>query len=90
MNWNAWKPCENCISCGNCESATSSAEWYPCDECISEDTPMGLIQASMKGFCPVGFCRHCGRPLTAAARERLEKQLRAMGECMEHDGGAGK
>lgn len=72
----AWEPCEDCISCGNCVSATEEIESFPCAECISDDGPGGSIRSSMKYFVAVGFCKKCGRPLTNRAWDELEKQLR--------------
>lgn len=72
----AWKPCENCFSCGNCSEAGTDIDDYPCAECISDHEPNGLLQASMRHFHPVGFCRSCGRPLTPDAWADLKKLLR--------------
>lgn len=72
----AWEPCKDCISCGNCVSATEGIEDFPCAECISDDGPGGSIRSSMKYFVAVGFCQKCGRPLTNKAWDELEKRLR--------------
>ena len=70
-----WRPCENCISCGNCSSAGGNTDDYPCADCISDYMPNGLLQASMRHFRPVGFCQYCGRPLTPKAWAELKKRL---------------
>ena len=71
----AWKPCDGCMSCSNCDDAMQKDDDYPCCECIDSKAPNGLLQASMKYFQATGYCRHCGRPLTPEAWAELGKRL---------------
>lgn len=70
LNRSAWEPCEWCGTCENCQHATAGENETPCCYCLS--TEGGI----MNDFNPAGFCKYCGRPLTDAAWEMLEKKLR--------------
>lgn len=61
LDRSAWQPCEECESCGNCKHGSEHICPFGCSDLIA--------------FEPVGFCKHCGRPLTDAAWDMLEKRL---------------
>lgn len=71
LDRSAWEPCENCESCDNCEYAMFDGCEYPCNDCVTEckeSYPVSFFKA-------VGYCKHCGRPLTDAAWDMLGKRL---------------
>lgn len=62
----AWEPCRRCKTCQSCKSSIcslddKSSECYDCDH--------------MGNYEPMGFCPWCGRPLTDAAWEMLERRI---------------
>lgn len=66
LDRSAWKPCRHCKTCVSCKSSiceidNKSSKCYDCDD--------------MSNYEPIGFCPHCGRPLTNAAWDMLEKRL---------------
>lgn len=65
----AWEPCEWCGTCENCQHATAGENETPCCYCLSTE------EGIMNDFNPAGFCKYCGRPLTDAAWDMLEKRL---------------
>ncbi|OUN38631.1 hypothetical protein B5G28_08540 [Faecalibacterium sp. An77] len=67
INFDAWKPCEKCRSCFSCTHVVENAKdsrnaCFWCDH--------------MDKFEPLPHCSKCGRPLTAEAREMLDRRLR--------------
>lgn len=72
LDRSAWETRENCESCDNCEYAMFDGCEYPCNDCVTEckeSYPVPFFKA-------VGCCKHCGRPLTDAAWEMLERRIR--------------
>ena len=69
----AWEPCAKCVGCGNCYYFLYDDDEYPCNKCLKESTDKNQYPK----FEPIGFCKHCGRPLTDEAvqmvMERMEK-----------------
>lgn len=64
-----WGPCHFCKkkSCDNCECGyDTTGENENCANCIEESEWKPVYE----------FCPFCGRPLTPAAREMLERRLR--------------
>lgn len=66
LDRSAWEPCRRCKTCQSCKSSIcglddKSSECYDCD--------------NMGNYEPMGFCPWCGRPLTDAAWEMLERSL---------------
>ena len=62
--------CCECRSCGNCIYDGMSGRTNPCFVCMKS--------GDMKYFSPVGYCRRCGKPLTAAARAILRRRIRGL------------
>lgn len=61
------EPCEKCISCANCKRGDEelcSRLYEECETCHK-----------YSNFEPRNFCSECGRPLTDAAWDMLEKRL---------------
>lgn len=56
----AWEPCAKCVGCGNCYYFLYDDDEYPCNKCLKESTDKNQYPK----FEPIGFCKHCGRPLT--------------------------
>ena len=69
IDLDAWEPCNHCISCENCENVFEQEYREPCETCIKS-------AEKKEKFEPVGFCKHCGRPLTPEAWAILEQRLR--------------
>lgn len=67
INFAHWKPCKICdlSRCDTCRHVLNDSTEYPCDRCEMSEH-----------YKPYNFCPHCGRPLTPAARELLERRLR--------------
>ena len=66
LDRSAWEPCRRCKTCQSCKSSIcsindKSSGCYDCDH--------------MENYEPMGFCPWCGRPLTDAAWEMLERRL---------------
>ena len=66
LDRSVWKPCRRCKTCQSCKSSIysindKSSGCYDCD--------------NMGNYEPMGFCPWCGRPLTDAAWEMLEKRV---------------
>lgn len=59
----AWEPCAKCVGCGNCYYFLYDDDEYPCNKCLKESTDKNQYPK----FEPIGFCKHCGRPLTEDA-----------------------
>lgn len=68
----AWEPCAKCVGCGNCYYFLHDDDEYPCNKCLKESTDKNQYPR----FEPIGFCKHCGRPLTEEAWAELEKRRR--------------
>lgn len=68
----AWKPCEKCVGCGNCNYFLYDDDESPCDKCLRGSTD----EKPYPEFSPIAFCKHCGWPLTPEARAIQEKRLR--------------
>ena len=61
-----WKPCRRCKTCQSCKSSI----------CSLNDKSSGCYDCDHMGnYEPMGFCPWCGRPLTDAAWEMLERRL---------------
>ena len=58
-----WEPCAKCVGCGNCYYFLYDDDEYPCNKCLKESTDKNQYPK----FEPIGFCKHCGRPLTEDA-----------------------
>ena len=69
-----WEPCAKCVGCGNCYYFLYDDDEYPCDKCLKGSTAKNPYPE----FKPIGFCKHCGRPLTEKAWAELEKRTGAM------------
>lgn len=67
INFAHWKPCKICdlSRCDTCRHVLNDSTEYPCDHCEMSEH-----------YKPYNFCPNCGRPLTPAARELLERRLR--------------
>ena len=66
LDRSAWEPCRRCKTCQSCKSSIcglddKSSECYDCD--------------NMGNYEPMGFCPWCGRPMTDAAWEMLERRI---------------
>lgn len=66
-----WEPCAKCVGCGNCYYFLYDDDEYPCDKCSKGSTAKNPYPE----FKPIGFCKHCGRPLTEKAWAELEKRM---------------
>lgn len=67
LDRSAWEPCEECKEkrCATCHYDDALPIFEPCDSCMDGS-----------GWKPAyKFCPECGRPLTNAAWEMLEKRL---------------
>lgn len=64
----ALEPCEECRSCNNCKNNSD----YSPDEGIYGECSQCHEYSN---FEPFNFCHECGRPLTDAAWEMLERRL---------------
>lgn len=62
-----WEPCAKCRSCFSCAHVV---------EPINDSKHACFWCEHMDKFKPMNFCPNCGRPLTPAAREMLERRLR--------------
>lgn len=62
----AWEPCEKCRSCRSCAHVVES---------MNDSTGACFWCDHMNQFKPMNFCSACGRPLTDAAWDVLEKRL---------------
>lgn len=71
IDMEAWEPCAKCVGCGNCYYFLYDDDEYPCNKCLKESTDKNQYPK----FEPIGFCKHCGRPLTKDAWAELEKRL---------------
>lgn len=67
LDRSAWKPCAKCRSCRSCIHVVES---------MNDSTGACFWCDHMNQFKPMNFCSNCGRPLTDAAWEMLEKRLR--------------
>lgn len=66
LDRSAWEPCRRCKTCQSCKSSI----------CSIDDKSSGCYDCDhMENYEPMGFCPWCGRPLTDAAWEMLEKRL---------------
>lgn len=66
LDRSAWEPCRRCKTCESCKSSI----------CSTDDKSSGCYKRDhMENYEPMGFCPRCGRPLTDAAWEMLEKRL---------------
>ena len=66
LDRSVWEPCRRCKTCQSCKSSIfslndKSSGCYDCD--------------NMGNYEPMGFCPWCGRPLTDAAWEMLERRM---------------
>lgn len=68
LDRSAWEPCAECQSCDNCKN---NSDYNP-DEGIYGEC--GRCH-KYSNFEPRSFCGECGRPLTDAAWDMLEKRL---------------
>lgn len=66
LDRSAWELCEKCRSCRTCIHAIES---------MSDSTGTCFWCDYMDKYKPMNFCPECGRPLTDAAWEMLEKRL---------------
>lgn len=62
----AWEPCAKCRSCASCVDSCESAKDPSC---------MCFSCSRYGNYRPRNFCPECGRPLTDAAWEMLERRL---------------
>lgn len=67
INFDKWEPCKSCEtnSCTTCAYHLYGLGDEPCIKCLRTSR-----------YEPLSFCPDCGRPLTPAARELLERRLR--------------
>lgn len=66
LDRSAWEPCRRCKTCESCKSSI----------CSIDDKSSGCYDCDhMENYEPMGFCPWCGRPLTDAAWEMLEKRV---------------
>ena len=72
----AWEPCAKCVGCGNCYYFLYDDDEYPCNKCLKESTDKNQYPK----FEPIGFCKHCGRPLTDEAVQRVMERLEELHE----------
>lgn len=75
IDMEAWEPCAKCLGCGNCYYFLYDNDEYPCNKCLKESTDKNQYPTK---FEPIGFCKHCGRPLTDEAWDELEKRMRGV------------
>ena len=68
LDRSAWEPCGECRSCDNCKNNSD----YSPDEGIYGECSQCHEYSN---FEPFNFCHECGRPLTDAAWEMLERRL---------------
>lgn len=64
LDRSAWKPCSKCKSCWTCTDVIEGIDYEPCVSCGRYSNYKG------NNFCP-----WCGRPLTDAAWDMLERRL---------------
>ena len=66
LDRSAWEPCNRCKSCWTCKSAI---------EPVRAENSKCFLCEYLSNYEPLNYCPHCGRPLTDAAWEMLEKRL---------------
>ena len=66
LDRSAWEPCNRCKSCWTCKSAI---------EPVRAENSKCFLCEYLSNYEPLNYCPHCGRPLTDAAWEMLERRL---------------
>ena len=66
LDRSVWEPCRRCKTCQSCKRSI----------CSLNDKSSGCYDCDHMGnYEPMGFCPWCGRPLTDAAWEMLERRI---------------